>query len=232
MCELNNNTSRTSARRRGPANPPASCQLCSRLVAFRQDNTDQFPDWFNAPVPSFGPANAELLIVGLAPGLKGANKTGRPFTGDYAGDLLYETLLKFGYARGTYQARADDGLQLVNCMITNAVRCVPPQNKPTAAEIKTCRHFFQNQIGALKNLKAVIALGRIAHDTCMTTLQVKKSSVPFQHAAVHTVAGPQNQDLVVIDSYHCSRYNTNTGRLTTEMFHDVFKKVERYAPAR
>ena len=214
------------------AEPAHDCGLCPRLAAFRADNTADHPDWFNAPVPSFGPSSAELLIVGLAPGLKGANKTGRPFTGDYAGDLLYETLLAFGYAHGTYQGHAKDGLKLKNCMITNAVRCVPPQNKPTGAEIKTCRQFFINQLSQLKRLKAVIALGRIAHDTCMTTLGLKKAIVPFRHGAKHDVTGPNARALVVIDSYHCSRYNTNTGRLTTAMFHDVFEVAQRYAPAR
>lgn len=220
-------TTTCSETRSGLSDPPAHCRLCPRLAQFRDDNRAQHSDWFNAPVPSFGPQNAELLIVGLAPGLKGANKTGRPFTGDYAGDLLYETLLKFGFAEGSYQAHAKDGLKLVNCMITNAVRCVPPQNKPTGFEIKTCRQFFEAQLSNLKRLRIVIALGRIAHDTCMTTLQVKKADAPFKHAAMHNVLGPSAQQLKVIDSYHCSRYNTNTGRLTTEMFHDVFKKAQR-----
>lgn len=212
--------------------PSTTCTLCPRLVDFRLKNNSDNPGWFNAPVPSFGPKNAELLIVGLAPGLKGANKTGRPFTGDYAGDLLYETLLRFGFAKGLYQARADDGLRLVNCMISNAVRCVPPQNKPIGTEIATCRQFLRARIANLKRLKVIVVLGRIAHDSTLTALGAKKSMHPFGHNKTHLISyndakrGKPPRDLVVIDSYHCSRYNTNTGRLTPDMFNAVFENAK------
>jgi uracil-DNA glycosylase family 4 len=179
------------------------------------------PDWHNGPVRSFGEASARLLIVGLAPGLKGANRTGRPFTGDFAGDLLYATLLAFGFSRGTYAARPDDGLALIDCMITNAVRCVPPANKPTPLEIATCRPFLANRIASLPRLKAIVALGRVAHDSVLTALAVRKSSAPFGHGARHTLTDGRT----LYDSYHCSRYNTNTGVLTTAMFDEVFRQV-------
>lgn len=200
---------------------PKDCDLCPRLAAFRQDNQTAHPDWFNAPVPSFGPENTEFLVMGLAPGLQGANRTGRPFTGDWAGDLLYPTLLKFGFAEGTYDARPDDGLSLTNCMISNAVRCVPPQNKPTGPEAKACRGFLEARLEALPNLRVILALGRIAHDNVLTTLGAKRAHFTFGHGARHQVS----DDLVLYDSYHCSRYNTNTGRLTEAMFHDVFRAV-------
>lgn len=168
------------------------------------------------------------MIVGLAPGLQGANRTGRPFTGDYAGDLLYATLLKFGFARGVYAARPDDGLTLVDAMISNAVRCVPPQNKPTPAEIAACRPFLQARIEALPRLRAIICLGRIAHDSVLAALGARKSAFPFAHAARHDGVF---DGLCVFDSYHCSRYNTNTRRLTPEMFEDVFGKVGAYLGA-
>ncbi|MEM9013829.1 MAG: uracil-DNA glycosylase [Pseudomonadota bacterium] len=205
------------------ANPPLNCNLCPRLSAFREDNQAQHPDWFNAPAPSFGPKNAQLLIVGLAPGLQGANRTGRPFTGDYAGDLLYATLDTFGFSSGVYGARPDDGLELVDTMITNAVRCVPPKNKPVGAEIAACRPFLRNQIDALANLRAILCLGRIAHDSTLTALGVRKKDAPFGHGAAHHFpAFP----FTLFDSYHCSRYNTNTGRLTKAMFHAVFAKIK------
>jgi len=172
-------------------------------------------------VPSFGDENARLLIVGLAPGMQGANCTGRPFTGDYAGDLLYATLLEYGFARGHYQARPDDGLTLTDCRITNAVRCVPPQNKPLPAEIKTCRPFLIATIATMPRLRAILALGRIAHDTMLKTLDIRAVTAPFAHGAVH-----QAGRFRLYDSYHCSRYNTNTGVLTTEMFRSVFAKVK------
>ncbi|ABS64471.1 Uracil-DNA glycosylase superfamily [Parvibaculum lavamentivorans DS-1] len=203
---------------------PLDCPLCPRLVAYRQDNDRAHPDWFNAPVPSFGTGNARLLIVGLAPGVQGANRTGRPFTGDYAGDLLYATLLEFGFARGTYDARPDDGLELVGAMITNAVRCVPPQNKPTPAEAKTCLRFLSARIEALPDLQAVLALGRIAHDAVLSARELKRSSAPFGHGAQHDLG----QGLRLFDSYHCSRYNTNTRRLTPDMFRSVFSDVRAY----
>ncbi|MGI9387480.1 MAG: uracil-DNA glycosylase, partial [Methyloligellaceae bacterium] len=196
-----------------PAEPPLDCSLCQRLVDFRVSNTAENPDWFNAPVPSFGNADARLLIVGLAPGLKGANRTGRPFTGDYAGDMLYATLLKYGFARGTYAAHARDGLQLVDCMITNAVRCVPPKNKPSAAETNSCRPYLAARIAALPELRAVLALGRVAHDNTLSALNERRAAYTFAHARAHAL----NTGLTLFDSYHCSRYNTNTGRLTAEM---------------
>ena len=205
------------------SNPDPDCALCPRLGEFRSQNKAVNPTWFNAPVPSFGKADAKLLIVGLAPGLKGANKTGRPFTGDFAGDLLYETLQMFGFAKGNYLARPDDGLQLVNCIISNAVRCVPPQNKPTGKEITTCRRFLVASIKNLKKLKVIVVLGRIAHDSTLTALGGRKSEFPFGHGRIHRITANGGHPLIVIDSYHCSRYNTNTGRLTPEMFRTVFE---------
>ncbi|MCH9807676.1 MAG: uracil-DNA glycosylase [Alphaproteobacteria bacterium] len=203
------------------AEPDRNCSLCPRLVEFRKENQVAEPDWFNGAVPSFGELNCRLLIVGLAPGRGGANKTGRPFTGDYAGDLLYSTLQKFEFADGEYAARQDDGLRLVDCMITNAVRCVPPQNKPTTTEIAECRKFLKARIDSLSKLRVLLVLGRIAHDQTLTALGLKRSQFPFGHGARHELPG----GLVLIDSYHCSRYNTNTGRLTTEMFWDVFSSI-------
>lgn len=204
-----------------PAEAPRDCPFCARLVAFRDANRAVEPAWYNGAVSSFGSADARLLIVGLAPGLRGANRTGRPFTGDYAGDLLYATLLDLGFARGTYRASPDDGLVLVDCMITNAVRCVPPQNKPTPAEINICRPFLQSRIAALPRLAAVLALGRIAHDSTLAALGLRKSAYPFAHGAHHRV----RPGLAFFDSYHCSRYNTNTGRLTPQMFQAVLLAI-------
>ena len=201
--------------------PGRDCPLCPRLVEFRNVQRSAFPDWFNAPVPSFGPPDARLLIVGLAPGLRGANCTGRPFTGDYAGDLLYATLTKFGFANGNYDARPDDGLRLADCRITNAVRCVPPQNKPVGAEMKACRPFLEATIRSMTNLKVILALGRIAHENTLSTLGYKRSAWVFAHNAGHQLEA----DLRLVDSYHCSRYNTNTGRLTEAMFEDVFAQI-------
>lgn len=205
-----------------PAVPAHDCDLCPRLVEFRRENQKKFPDFFNAPVPSFGGLEAQLLVVGLAPGLKGANWSGRPFTGDYAGDLLYPTLKEFGFATGEYGARADDGFELVNCRITNAVRCVPPQNKTVAAEEKACRPFLIDEIKAMVNLKAIVALGSVGHNAVIQTLGLKKSQWKFGHNVRHEL--PDGAP-ILFDSYHCSRYNTNTGRLTEEMFHDVFRSV-------
>lgn len=202
--------------------PPEDCMLCPRLVAFRRENEAAHPDWHNGPVESFGPADASLLIMGLAPGLKGANRTGRPFTGDAAGDLLYPTLLKYGFAEGAYDRRPDDGLQLKNAMISNAVRCVPPKNKPVGAEINTCRRFLSGRIRTMPNLRIVLLLGRIAHDSLVRGLGGRLADYPFAHAAVHDLAG-----LTLIDCYHCSRYNLNTGRLTEAMFHDVFAHIRK-----
>lgn len=201
----------------GPPEPAAACALCPRLAQFLSESRAEEPAWHNAPVSSFGGCDARLLIVGLAPGLRGANRTGRPFTGDYAGDLLYSTLLAHGFAAGTYRASPDDGLELTGAMITNAVRCVPPQNKPTTVEINTCRQFLSARIAALPELAVIVALGRIAHDSTVTALGARKSAHPFGHGVRHAIAG-----VTLIDSYHCSRYNTNTGVLTPAMFHDVF----------
>ena len=204
-----------------PREPDRDCPLCPRLAAFRGAQRARWPDWHNAPVPSFGANAARLLIVGLAPGLKGANRTGRPFTGDYAGDLLYATLLKFGFARGAYEARADDGLALVDCRITNAVRCVPPENKPEPAEAARCRAFLAAEIAALAQLRIVVALGAIAHHATLSAMGERRSAFPFAHGARHRLAS----GLILADSYHCSRYNTNTGRLTGAMFESVFAAV-------
>ncbi len=206
-----------------PILPGSECDLCPRLVEFRHKNRDKFPDFHNAPVDSFGSLNSALLIVGLAPGLKGANRTSRPFTGDYAGDLLYPTISTFGFARGTYGAKPDDGLKLKNCRITNAVRCVPPENKPVGVEMNACRPFLEAEIAAMNNLKLILALGSIAHNSVLRTLGHKQSAYKFGHATEHVFP----DGLLMIDSYHCSRYNTNTGRLTTEMFHTVFKKIRK-----
>jgi uracil-DNA glycosylase family 4 len=202
--------------------PAPDCSECPRLAAFRAANRAAYPDWANAPVASFGGADARLLIVGLAPGLRGANRTGRPFTGDYAGDLLYSALLQFGFASGIYDRRPDDGLTLVDCAIGNAVRCVPPQNKPTPQEIATCRHYLRQAISALPQLRVMLALGRIAHDTTLRALALRPATFPFKHGARHVLApaGP-----LLFDSYHCSRYNTNTGVLTDAMFRRVFASI-------
>lgn len=209
---------------RPTAEPAENCPLCPRLVAFRNENKAAHPDWFNGAVPSFGDDTAELLIVGLAPGMQGANKTGRPFTGDYAGDLLYETMAEHGFSKGSYGAHPDDGLVLVNAMITNAVRCVPPQNKPIGAEATACRPFLTARLAAMPNLKAVLCLGKIAHDNVLKALGLRLAAHPFAHAAMHR---PANIEFTIYDSYHCSRYNTNTGRLTSEMFSHVFSLIRR-----
>jgi uracil-DNA glycosylase len=203
--------------------PGRNCPRCPRLAAFRKNWRNKEPTWFNAPVPSFGPLGARVLIVGLAPGVQGANRTGRPFTGDYAGVLLYETLGKFRFTRGDYGAHPDDGLELVDCRITNAVRCVPPENKPTPDEIRTCRDFLAETIAEMKKLRAVVALGRIAHDSVVTALGAKKSVTPFTHGGKHAI-----DRLALFSSYHCSRYNTNTRVLTPEMFRKVFANVRNY----
>src|SRR5271156_3756773 len=200
--------------------PDRDCPLCPRLADFRASTRAKEPGWFNAPVPSFGDPNGRLLIVGLAPGMQGANRTGRPFTGDYAGDLLYATLLEYGFAEGSYQARPDDGLKLVDCRISNAVRCVPPQNKPLPVEINTCRPYLVGRIETMRNLRAILVLGRIAHDTTLKALGLRAAAAPFSHGAVHQAGA-----LKLYDSYHCSRYNTNTRVLTPEMFRSVFAKV-------
>jgi uracil-DNA glycosylase len=201
--------------------PQPDCPLCPRLVSFRAANRTAHPDWFNGAVPSFGTERARLLIVGLAPGLKGANRTGRPFLGDYAGELLYRTLLKVGLARGHHDPATPDALQLVDCMITNAVRCVPPANRPTPSEMAHCRQFLQARIAALPKLRTILALGRIAHDGTLDALGLKRRGYTFAHGARHDL--PTGQ--VLFDSYHCSRQNTNTGRLTTSMFEAVLATI-------
>ena len=205
-----------------PFSPPEhDCPLCPRLVEYRTANRHGFPQWHNAPVPSFGSLLARFLFVGLAPGLKGANRTGRPFTGDYAGDLLYPSLLAFGLATGTYQASTDDGLMLADCRISNAVRCVPPANKPLPTEFRACLPFLASEIAAMPNLRAIFAIGRNAHDAILTALSLRKAAFPFAHAASHSLPGR----IVLTDSYHCSRYNTNTGRLTEAMFHKALSTL-------
>ncbi len=202
--------------------PERDCQLCPRLVEFREANRQVFPDWHNAPVESFGPPDSELLIVGLAPGLRGANRTSRPFTGDAAGKLLYKTLGSFSLANGVYGERQDDGLTLDNCRVTNAVRCVPPQNKPITSEVTACRQFLLAELATLPCLKVVLALGTIAHNAILRSLGYRQASTKFQHGAVHRLPN----GLLLADSYHCSRYNTNTGRLTDAMFEDVFAGIK------
>ena len=206
--------------------PPHDCPLCPRLHGFIAEWRAKEPAWFNAPVPTFSPAaqdhEVRLLIVGLAPGLRGANRTGRPFTGDYAGDLLYKTLGRFGFARGEFRARPDDGLELVGTAITNAVRCVPPGNKPESSEINTCRGFLSATIERFPNLRAIVTLGVIAHQSTIRALGGRVAAHPFRHGGVTGIAG-----LNVFSSYHCSRYNTNTGVLTDEMFTAVFADVAR-----
>lgn len=202
--------------------PPSSqCSLCPRLVAFREANQAKFPHFYNGAVPPFGPLDAQLLVVGLAPGLKGANATGRPFTGDFAGDVLYAALKKHGFTQGDYQRRADDGFALLNVRITNAVRCVPPENKPTPAEAKTCNPFLINEIGAMKNLKVILSLGLTSHQAVLKTLKQKQSAFKFGHGAEHRIG-----NITLLDSYHTSRYNVQTGRLTDAMFDAIMAQAK------
>jgi uracil-DNA glycosylase family 4 len=206
--------------------PGRDCALCPRLKTFRDDWRARKPDWFNAPVPAFGPPSARLLVVGLAPGLQGANRTGRPFTGDYAGDLLYATLSQFGFSRGNYRADPNDGLELLDARIANAVSCVPPENKPLPAEINTCRQFLGAVIAEMPKLAAIVTLGRIAHDSTVVALGQRRSAVPFAHGATANIG-----KLRLFTSYHCSRYNTNTGVLTPAMFEAVFAAVRAHLDA-
>jgi uracil-DNA glycosylase family 4 len=201
--------------------PPADCPLCPRLAAFRATQREAHPDWFNAPVPSFGDPEPELLIVGLAPGLRGANRTGRPFTGDYAGELLYRTLLKSGFATGEYGADVADGLDLCRARIINAVRCVPPQNKPERAEIAACNRFLASELTASPGIRAILALGAIAHDAVLAAKGLKRARYKFAHGATHELP----DGTVLADSYHCSRLNTNTGVLTPQMFEAVIASL-------
>ncbi|MFL0586104.1 uracil-DNA glycosylase [uncultured Sphingomonas sp.] len=201
--------------------PPHDCLLCPRLAAFRDALRSEYPGWWNAPVPAFGDPDAWLVIVGLAPGKHGANRTGRPFTGDYAGELLYATLAKYGLSEGTFEARPDDGLQLRGAMLVNAVRCLPPENKPTPEEIRTCRPFLEAPIAALPKAKVFVALGQIAHQSTVKALGGRLPKAKFGHLAEHRM--PDGR--LLIDSYHCSRYNQNTGRLTAPMFEAVFERA-------
>lgn len=209
------------------AEPAHDCPRCPRLAGFRREQRKAHPDWFNGPVPGFGVAGARLLIVGLAPGLQGANRTGRPFTGDHAGELLYQTLQHFGFADGRYAADPSDGLTLRDAMIVNAVRCVPPQNKPLPAEIRACNSFLRERITSMEELAAIVALGRVAHDAVLAAMEQRKAAFPFAHGAEHPLSGP-----MLFDSYHCSRYNTNTGVLTPEMFRAVFGRVRSFLDTR
>tara|TARA_B000000441_G_scaffold88408_1_gene60686 strand:+ start:519 stop:1157 length:639 start_codon:yes stop_codon:yes gene_type:complete len=202
--------------------PNKNCSKCRRLYNFRKKNQSNNPDWFNAPVPTFGELSSSLLIVGLAPGLQGANKTGRPFTGDYAGDLLYKTINKFNFSKGKYAGTIDDSLKLKDCTITNAVRCVPPQNKPISEEINNCNNFLKKTIEIHKNLKVIIAIGLIAHKSIISALNLKQKLYKFKHGNKHKI-----DNLILIDSYHCSRYNTNTGRLNQEMFEKIFFEAKK-----
>jgi uracil-DNA glycosylase family 4 len=220
----------TMTNRTIPAEPAPDCALCPRLVEYRLENKAAEPDWFNGAVPSFGDENARLLVVGLAPGRGGANRTARPFTGDWAGDLLYPTLDTFGFSKGRFDPDGKDDLRLVDAMITNAVRCVPPQNKPIGAEMNNCRPFLAARIAALPRLTTLICLGRVSHENTLKALGYKQSAFTFGHGARHYVEGP-NGPLSLFDSYHCSRYNTNTGRLTEAMFHNVFRAARAHIDA-
>ncbi len=202
--------------------PDYNCPLCPRLCAFREANRKKYPSFYNGPVPSFGSLDAELLVVGLAPGLKGANQTGRPFTGDYAGLVLYSALQKNGFAVGEYKERADDGLKLVNCRITNAARCVPPDNKPEPSEIKNCNPFLQSEIAAMPNLKVILSLGLVSHNAVLKALKQKASAAKFTHGMAHQMPG-----VLLLNTYHSSRYNINTGRVTQEMFDEVVAKAKK-----
>lgn len=210
--------------------PARDCPLCPRLLAFREAVRSLHPEWHNAPVPSFGTGSARLLIVGLAPGVSGANRTGRPFTGDHAGVLLYSTLLQFGFAAGDYEASPEDTLVMLDAVLSNAVRCVPPANKPESSEISTCRQFLIRTIAALPNIRAIVALGRIAHESVVRALGQPLAGFPFAHGGEHIVSRTDGK-LALFDSYHCSRYNTSTGVLTIDMFRAVFARVRAYLDA-
>jgi uracil-DNA glycosylase len=207
--------------------PSADCPLCPRLATFRDANRRAFREWHNAPVASFGDPAATLLIVGLAPGLRGANRTGRPFTGDHAGEILYDLLGRFGFARGHYRATADDRLELTDCRITNAVRCVPPQNRPIGEEVNACRRFLVGELRTRPAPAVILALGGIAHGSVLRALALKRSNYPFAHGAVYRV----RDGMTLAPSYHCSRYNLNTGRLTPAMFEQVFATVRALVDA-
>lgn len=204
--------------------PDKTCQLCPRLLAFRDQNIAKFPSYYNGPVEPFGKLNAQVLIVGMAPGLNGANQTNRPFTNDYAGDVLYPTLKKFGFATGNYQKRKDDGFELINVRVTNAVRCVPPQNKVLTDEVKNCGQFLINEIDLMPNLKIILSLGTVSHQAVLRALKYKLADFKFAHGAVHNLS---RHNLLLVDSYHTSRYNVNTGVLTLEMFENIINLVQK-----
>ncbi|ODT63391.1 MAG: uracil-DNA glycosylase [Phenylobacterium sp. SCN 69-14] len=208
------------------AEPPRDCPLCPRLVAYRAANAAQNPDWWNGPAPSFGDPAARLLVAGLAPGRTGANRTGRPFTGDHAGWMLYDTLTKTGFANGRFDARTDDGLELTDCMVTNAVRCAPPGNKPETSEETTCRPFLTQRLKDLPNLKVIVTLGDVSRRNVLKAIGLKASAGPPGHGTEFQ-AGPY----MILNSYHCSRLNTNTGRLTAEMFEAVFRRARELVEA-
>ncbi|MEM7190958.1 MAG: uracil-DNA glycosylase [Pseudomonadota bacterium] len=201
---------------------PADCPLCPRLADYRHALREEHDDWYNNPVDSFGDPGARLLVVGLAPGVRGANRTGRPFTGDFAGGLLYATLKRYGFCKGDYGAHADDGIELIDCMITNAVRCVPPENKPIGPEVNACRQFLEHRILNMPQLTSIVTLGKIAHDSTIRALGGKIKNHPFGHGNTSIL-----KTYAITASYHCSRYNTNTGRLTEQMFHSIFASVRR-----
>lgn len=208
--------------------PAPGCNHCPRLYGFRLKNQQDYPQFFNAPVPSFGELTSELLIVGLAPGLKGANATGRPFTGDYAGLVLYHALLAHGFAKGKYNNGDADTLELHNCRITNAVRCVPPENKPEPSEIKECNNFLVSEIASMPKLKVILSLGSISHNAVLKALGYKPSHAKFLHGVVHSLTSAAlSRDIALVDSYHCSRYNINTGRLTEEMFARIMQMIQQ-----
>lgn len=202
--------------------PDKKCNKCSRLIEFRRENEIKFPTYYNGPVPSFGSLEAEFLVVGLAPGLNGANQTARPFTNDYAGDVLYPTLKKFGFAKGDYQKRNDDGFELINIRVTNSVRCVPPQNKVTGDEVKNCGDYLIDEIRAMPNLRVILTLGSVAHSALLGVLGYRKSAFKFTHGAIHKL---DKHNLIMINSYHTSRYNINTGVLTFEMFEKIIETM-------
>jgi uracil-DNA glycosylase family 4 len=208
------------------AEAPRNCPLCPRLVRFREECRDQHPDWWNAPVPAFGDRAAWLAVVGLAPGKHGANRTGRPFTGDFAGELLYATLLKFGLATGEYRADPGDGLRLTGAVILNAVKCLPPANKPEPSEIATCRNYFEAALANLPSVRVVVALGQIAHVAVARALCLRPSATKFGHGAEAQAFDGR----ILLSSYHCSRYNQNTGRLDRAMFESVFERAIRLRP--
>ena len=203
--------------------PERDCSLCPRLVGYRMGNREKFPSYYNGPVPPFGSISSEILVVGLAPGLNGANQTARPFTNDYAGDVLYPILKEFGLAEGNYQKRKDDGFELKNIRITNSVRCAPPQNKVTGDEVKTCGRVLFEEINDMKNLKIILTLGSVAHSAVLGVLGYKKSAFKFAHNAVHHL---EKHNLLMVNSYHTSRYNINTGVLTEDMFRDVIRNIK------